>query len=337
MTQSLILALLVLSGKAEVWHLFVLASFSGCAAAFEAPVRQSFYTKLVPAENMANAIALNSATINISRFIGPTIGGILIAWVGEGWCFLINCVSFLAMLTALSMMRLQSFAYDSDQIGVLRSFREGVDYIRQTLPLKTLLIFMAALCFLGMPFLTITSALVKDILGGNSVQLGYVTSSFGAGALAAAFFLATRRSIAGLGKMLSLTGTMLGVALIVISFIHQTWAACLVSFLIGLTLIGSVSTTNTLVQTIVADNKRGRLMSFFTMAYAGMPPLGGLAYGFFAKTTSLSLSLLCAGAMCVIAAAIYEWRRPAVRAATDEYMLKQNSVSENNTVNTDIF
>ena len=132
MIQSLTLALLMLSGKAEVWHLFVLATFSGCVLAFEAPVRQSFYTKLVPAENMANAIALNSATINISRFIGPTIGGILIAWVGEGWCFLINCVSFLAMLTALSMMRVQFFTYESAQTGVLQSFREGVNYIWKT-------------------------------------------------------------------------------------------------------------------------------------------------------------------------------------------------------------
>ncbi|GHU98589.1 MFS transporter [Bacteroidia bacterium] len=323
MINAAALATLTLGGWIETWQLMIISGISGTLVAIEAPARQSFYTSLVPKEDMANAIALNSLTINGARFVGPAMGGLLIAAVGEGYCFLINAASFIAVLWALMAMKLPPFVRKTARIDVWKRLGEGVSYIRNFLPIKTVILFVAALSFFGFPFFSIMPALVKDILGGDSRMLGYFNSSLGLGTMAAALYLASRKKVTGLGKVATITSCMLGVSLILISFIRSQVVACIIGVPLGFALIGSMATANTLLQTMVDHDKRGRVMSFFTMAFAGMAPLGSLAFGFFAKTFSLQNALTACGIACVITCIVYEYFRPQVRAAATERNLSR--------------
>ena len=312
------LATLTLGGWIQTWHLLVISGLSGITVAFESPARQSFYTNLVPKEDMANAIALNSLTINGARFIGPAIGGILIAAVGEGYCFTINSASYVAVIIALFMMKLPPFVRKVSQAKVWSQLTEGVTYIKGHLPIRTVLMLVATLSFFGFPFLSIMPALVKDILGGDSTMLGYFNSCLGAGTMTAALYLASRKKVKGLGKVATITSFILGASLVAISLTKSPVVACIIGVPLGFALIGSMATANTLLQTMVDHDKRGRVMSFFTMAFAGMAPLGSLAYGFFSKEFSLQLTLLSSGVICLITSVVYEYHRPAVRRAAHQ-------------------
>lgn len=332
MLQALVLAALVLSGSvskpSDVWILILLSLFNGLVAACEAPARQSFYTKLVPKESLANAIALNSVTINGSRFIGPTIGGVLIAMVGEGYCFLINGVSYIAVLTGLLMMSLSPYVAKKHSVALVSQLKEGFNYVRSFLPIKAVIIYVAVVSFFGLPFMSIIPALVKDTLGGDSTLLGYVNSSIGAGALTAALYLASRKNVQGLGKVVTICALILGVSIAAMSFCRGSVLACVIAFPLGFALIGSMAASNTVLQTLVDDNKRGRVMSYFTMAFAGMTPLGGIVYGAVAEVTSLSTVLLAAGIICILTGVVYEYFRPIVRAAVHDQIAEHGVVKE---------
>lgn len=328
MCVALLFAVLIFGGYIEVWHILVISLFSGIASAIEAPARQSFYTKLVPPDSLTNAIALNSVTVNGARFVGPAIGGILISLVGEGYCFLINGISFIPVLIALFMMKLEPFKRSDKKGHMMQEFRDGFEYVRSFMPLKVVICCVGAISFFGMPFLNIVPALVKDTLGGDSVLLGYVNSAIGAGALTAAFYLAARKKIRGLGKVLTITGLLLGVGFVAISFVRLPALAIVVAYPIGCALIGTLATSNTLLQSLVDDQMRGRVMSFFTMASAGLNPLGGLFYGWIAERTSLHTVMLGSGIICLVTAVIYERYRPRVRAATRERMAGEGIVTE---------
>ncbi len=328
MSQAFLLALLTLTGCIRVWHLVVLSLFNGMVSAMEAPARQSFYTKLVPPRDLSNAIALNSVTINGSRFIGPTIGGILVAWVGEGYCFLINGLSYVAVLGALLMMHLPAFHPRERKSNMLADLKDGIHYIRGFLPIRAVLTYVSVISFFGLPFMSIIPALVKDMLGGDSTLLGYMNSSIGAGALVAAFYLASRKSVKGLGKVVTIAAFMMGGSMCLLSLTHNGVVACLLAFPLGFALIGTMATSNTLLQSLVDDNRRGRVMSFFTMCFAGMCPVGGMVYGSVAETFSLSVVLLGAGIICIVTGAVYEYFRPIVRKATHDHYSHQGVVPE---------
>ncbi len=327
MCQAGVLSFLVLTDLIQVWHIMALALFSGTVGAIEAPARQSFYSKLVPPRDMTNAIALNSVTINGSRFIGPTIGGLLISAVGEGYCFLINAISYIAVLTALGMMRLAPFVPQRKKFDIAGELRAGFSYVTDFLPLKTVILFVATVSFFALPFMAIIPALVKDVLGGSSTLLGYVNSSIGIGAVTAALYLASRKHVLGLGKVVTLTAVMMGASMILLSFTRNPWLACLAVVPMGFALIGSMAASNTLLQSMVEDNMRGRVMSYFTMAYAGMAPVGGLLYGWVAQMTSLPLTIFCSGVICLGAAAVYEFYRPRVRAAAHDRYVANGKVN----------
>lgn len=330
MTQALILAALTLSGVIEVWQILALSLFSGMVTAVEAPTRQSFYTKLVSKDDMSNAVALNSTSINGSRFIGPTVGGIVISLVGEGWCFLINGLAYSAVIIALQMMKVKPYKRPASvNTNVWDEFREGFSYVKDFLPIRAVLIFVAAFCLFGLPFMTIMPAFVKDILGGDSRTLGYVMSSIGAGAMTAALYLAARKRVKGLGKVVTLAAILFGVSLIVLSQIKVLAVAYIVCVPIGFGFVATLASSNTLLQTMVDDDKRGRVMGFYTMAFAGMAPIGSMLQGAVAKAMGLPMVLLIAGAISVVAALIYEYYRPAVRrAARDAHINKAGVVPE---------
>ncbi len=328
MCQAFALALLTLTDMIRVWQLVALSLFNGVLSAVETPSRQSFYSKLVPAKDLSNAIALNSVAINGSRFIGPTIGGVLIALLGEGYCFLLNGISYIAVLAALMMMKLTPFRPSENRQAILFELKEGIHYIVGFLPIRAMLIYVAFISFFGLPIMSIIPALVKDVLGGDSTLLGYMNSSIGAGALVAAFYLASRKTVKGLGKVVTVAAVLLGLSLCSLAFIRSGVVACVVAFPLGFALIGTMATTNTLLQSIVDDSKRGRVMSFFTMCFAGMCPIGGMVYGSLAEWTSISTVLFAAGIVCLATGAIYEYYRPRVREATRDHYARHGVVPE---------
>ncbi len=329
MCQAATIAVLVLTDTVQVWQIMALALFNGIIGSIEAPARQSFYSKLVPPEDLTNSIALNSVTINGGRFIGPTIGGLLIALVGEGWCFAINAVSYIAVLIALGMMHLKPFVPKKEKLNLLSDMGEGFRYAAGFLPLRTVILFVATISFFGLPFMAVIPALVKDILGGDSTLLGYMDSAIGGGAVVAALYLASRKQVLGLGKVVTLAGVMMGVGLILLSLTRSQVVSCVIAIPLGFSMIGSMAASNTLLQSMVEDRMRGRVMSYFTMAFAGMAPVGGMLYGWVAHNTSLPTAILCSGVICLGAAAVYEGYRPKVRAAAnDRYVTHRGEINK---------
>ncbi len=217
--QSLSMALLVLLGFIEVWHIFTLSILFGIISAFEAPARQSLVVDLIEKqEDLGNAIALNSALFNGARLIGPAIAGITIALVGEGVCFLLNTVSFIAVIYALLQIKIPEKSIVLKTVNLRESFAEGLRYTFHSVPIRTLLLILAALSLTGLPFMVLMPAYAKDILNGGSDTLGFLMSALGAGALAGAIYLAARKSILGLGKIISIFTVLLGLTIILASF-----------------------------------------------------------------------------------------------------------------------
>jgi len=301
MLQALLITLLVLFDIIEVWHIIALSIFFGIISAFDAPARQSLVIDLIDNPNdLGNAIALNSAIFNGARLIGPAIAGITIAIVGEGICFLINTLSYLAVIIALSYIKTEKRQPKTDQSKFLKSFTEGFKYTFQSIPIKTLIILLAILSLVGLPYIILLPAYAKEILHGGSDTLGYLMSSMGAGALFAALYMASRKSVIGLGKIISTNIILLGLGIILAAFSKQIYFSSIVFFLTGLSMIFTLSSINTLLQTIADDDKRGRVMSFYSMALMGIYPLGNLLAGSIASGIGIPYTLLIMGFITIL-------------------------------------
>ncbi|MFI3266945.1 MAG: MFS transporter [Rikenellaceae bacterium] len=324
MVQAFVLALLTITGLIEVWMILVISLLNGLVASVESPSRQAFYTRLVPREVMSNAVALNSVTVNSTRFIGPTIGGILIAMVGEGYCFLVNGLSYIAVIACLLMMKIKSDAPRVRENRILQELKEGFMYIKGHVPIRSVLINAALINFFCFPFLTVLPAFVKDILGGDSQMLGYAMSSVGAGSLMSAFYLAARKSVRGLGRVVSLAGIVFSVSLIMFTLFSSPLPAYILCYVLGLTLVCVMASINTLLQTMVDDDKRGRVMSYFMMSM-GLNPIGGMLLGWLAQVITLPYALLVYGFIGLFSALIFEYRRPLVRKAAAARIAEQDS------------
>lgn len=326
--QALLLAWLTISGAVEVWHLMVLSLFIGCINALDNPTRQAFYPSLVPKENLSNAIALNSAVINGSRLIGPAIGGILIGLLGEGICFLVNGISFLGVLVALFMMKLPKFHKKNIQQRMLTDLRDGFLYISGNIPIRALLMMMSAISFFGLPLMTFIPAYVKDILGGESEMLGVMLSCIGIGSFSAAIYLAARKSVLGLGKVVTIAGILLGICLALISFISTPWLAAIVCIPAGFAIITTVASINTLLQTLSDEDKRGRVMGYLAMTFTGISPIGSMTLGYIEKYTGLPVIILISGIFCVTATFVFEHYRPLVRKHARPIYIQKGIIKE---------
>lgn len=310
--QALLLAWLTLSGLVEVWHLIALSLFIGLINALDNPTRQAFYPSLVPKENLSNAIALNSAVINGSRLFGPALGGVLIGLVGEGLCFLINGISYLGVIIALLAMQLPAHKAKRQQQHLWYDLQEGFHYVSRHIPIRTLLLLMSAISFFGLPLMTFLPAYVKDILNGESELLGILLSCIGIGSFSAAIYLAARKSVIGLAKVIMLAALILGVTLVALSFINLPWLAALVCIPAGFSIIITVASINTLLQTLSDEDKRGRVMGYLAMTFTGITPIGSMILGFIEKYTGLPLIILLSGIACLLAGGIFEYYRPRI-------------------------
>lgn len=316
MIQAAALAFITLSGLVAVWHLVVLSLMLGIVNATEMPVRQSFIIELVDdREGLANAIALNSALFNGTRMIGPSIAGVVIAFTGEGWCFLINAGSFLAVIAALLAMRIAPARRDNGDRSVLERLGEGFGYVTRSIPIRSILLLMALISFVGLPYIILMPVFTSAVLGGGPETLGFLMGAAGMGAFSGALLLATRPSSAGLGEFIGRSTLLFSLALVAVSFVRSVLPALPLFFLTGFGMISAMASCNTVLQSIVDDDKRGRVMSFFSMAMMGFAPFGNLLAGAVADRVGSPVTIMTGGILCAIGALVFSHKSGAISAA----------------------
>jgi MFS family permease len=312
--HSLTMAMLVLFNLVEVWHIITLSIVFGIISAFDAPARHSLVIDLIEKpEQLGNAIALNSAIFNAARLVGPAIAGITIAVVGEGICFLLNAASFLAVIFALLKIRIPAKQLVIKTTNLKESFKEGLKYTFQSVPIRTLLLILAIMSLVGFPFLVLLPAYAKEILHGGADTLGFLMSALGAGALIGALYMAGRKSVLGLGRIISAYTVLMGLAIAAASFSTHMILSLVLFFIGGLSMILSIASINTMIQTIADEDKRGRVMSFYSVALMGTMPMGNLLAGSVASGIGIPHTLLIGGSITVISGLLFQFNRKSLR------------------------
>jgi MFS family permease len=316
MVQAFVLTGLVLTGLIEVWHIIALGLLLGVVTAFDGPARQSFVVQMVDQrEDLGNAIALNSSAFNIARLIGPSVAGALLALTGEWLCFLLNAVSFLAVIVALLMMKVPRLTASGPPKDVLRSLKEGIAYTYANAPIRTVLVTLAIVSLTGMQYGTLMPVFARDILHGGPQAFGLLMTSTGCGALVGALYLASRRGTITLGRQIPLAIGLFGTSLVMFSFSRHLWLSLVLVLATGFGQIVHTASSNTVVQTMVDEDKRGRVMSLYMMAFMGTAPFGNLLAGSLASAVGTPNTLLLGGGASLLAALYFAWRLPSVRKA----------------------
>jgi MFS family permease len=313
--QSLAMAALTLAHVITLWEIIVLAALQGLINAFDMPARQSFLIQMVEDRNdLGNAIAINSSMVNGARLIGPAIAGLLIGAVGEGWCFLIDGVSYFAVIASLLMMRIKLLDVRRTASGMLEQVREGWDYVRTFRPIRTILLLFSLLCLMGYPFAVLLPVFAVQVLHGGAATLGWLSGASGIGALVSALSLALRKSIVGLTRMLRIAAAMLGAALILFGLSRTLWVSLVLMAFVGFGLMQSAAVSNTIVQSLVPEDKRARVMSYYTMAFFGAAPFGSLLAGALAHRMGAPNTLIFNGAFCLAGSLWFTLELPKIRA-----------------------
>lgn len=304
--QALALAILVLSGAITVWQIILLSLFIGCVNAIDMPNRQSFVIYMIDDRNdLGNAIALNSAMFNGSRLIGPFIAGVLIATVGEGICFLINALSYIAVLIAILAMSTDHIKVNISKTSVMKELKEGFIYVFGNPKIRAILILVSLTSIMGVPLIVLMPAFAKDILQGGPHTLGFLMSALGAGALLGAVYLASRANIKGLLKIINMGALIFGIGLIGCSLSRSLWISILMVFIAAFGMMVQVASTNTWLQTNVDDDKRGRTMSFYVVSFMGMAPFGSLLAGSVAGFIGVPNTIFIGGIVCILGAIFF--------------------------------
>jgi MFS family permease len=311
MLQSFGLAVLALTGVINIWHIIALSVFQGLINAFDTPARQAFVVEMVDQrEDLSNAIALNSSMVNMARLIGPSVAGVVIAAVGEAYCFLIDGFSYLAVIASLLLMRIHFVQRPTQRASMLAELREGWDYVAHFAPVRSILLLLALVSLVGMPYVVLMPIFAAKVLHGGAHTLGFLMGASGVGALYGAARLAARKTVLGLGRLVPLMAGIFGGSLIAFGLSHWIYLSLPLMFLTGLGMMQQMACSNTILQTIVPDERRGRVMSYYTMAFFGMAPFGSLFAGSLASRIGAPLTLIIGGA-CVLAAAFWFWNQLA--------------------------
>ncbi|MFA5500319.1 MAG: MFS transporter [Candidatus Omnitrophota bacterium] len=301
MAQAFVLAALIMSGVVSIWHIIILTVFLGIVIAFDAPARHAFVVEMVSKkEDLSNAIALNSLVFNAARLIGPSIAGILVALMGEGMCFLINGVSYIAVIFALLNMSITPRMIKEKNKPIIQGLKEGISYTMNNPTIKAIMLITALISLVGMSYVVLMPVFAKDVLGGNSGTLGYLMGASGLGALLGALYLASRKSIKGLGRISFFTANIFGIGIIAFSFSRVLWLSMLILVFTGFGMMAQMASNNTVLQTIVHDDKRGRVMSIFMVAFMGVVPFGSLLAGSLAHAFGAPYTLLILGIACIL-------------------------------------
>jgi MFS family permease len=323
MLLPLTLAALTLSGHVRVWHVFVLATCLGVVNAFDIPARQSFVVEMVGREDLSNAIALNSSMVNGARVVGPAVAGVLVAAVGEGWCFLLNGISYLAVIAGLVMMKVPRRPRPHARRSAWRDTVEGFRFATRTSPIRALLILLGLISFAGMPYSVLMPVFAETILGAGPKGLGLLMGASGLGALGGALALLSRRGVRGLGRWVAASAAAFGVALIAFSFSRTFWLSALLLIPVGAAMMVEMAASNTLLQAMVPDALRGRVMALYSMMFMGMAPFGALAAGWVAERRGAPLTVAVGGLVCLAGAGVFSLRLPALRDEARELIVAQ--------------
>ncbi len=314
MVQSLALAGLTLSHRITISEILALSVFQGLINAFDMPGRQAFMVQMIEdRQDLGNAIALNSSMVNMARLVGPSLAGLVIAGFGEGYCFLIDGISYVAVILSLVMMRLPQFAMKPTIVPMIEQLKEGWTYVSQFAPVRTILLLFAIVSLMGMPFTVLMPIFAAKILHGGPHTLGFLMGAVGTGALIAAISLAMRKSVLGLGRVIAMSAAIFGAALVVFGMSRLLWLSLVLMVITGFGMMRGMAASNTIIQTIVPEDKRGRVMSYYTMAFVGMAPFGSLLAGGLAHLVGAPITLTMTGAFCIVGAAWFATRLPNIR------------------------
>ena len=317
-----ILAWLTLSGRVQVWHIFALASLLGVVNAFDIPGRQSFLVDMVGKEDLMNAIALNSSMFNGARVIGPAIAGILVARIGEGWCFAANSISYVAVIVGLWLMHVHS-APRASKHSPIEDIIEGFRWVNHTRVIRALLLLIGLVSLVGMPYTVLMPIFADRILHGGARGLGILMGATGVGALFGALTLAVKTGVKGLGRWVVISCASLGVSLFLFSFSTSFWLSVVLLLPAGYSMMLQMACSNTLIQTMVPDQLRGRVMSVYSMMFMGMAPFGAFFGGALADRIGAPITIAIGGITCVLGAIWFERALPELRIEARRLIIAQ--------------
>jgi MFS family permease len=317
-----ILAWLTLSGRVQVWHIFVLAALLGVVNAFDIPGRQAFLVDMVGKEDLMNAIALNSSMFNGARVVGPAVAGILVARIGEGWCFAANSISYIAVIIGLLLMHVHSPARMSTH-SPIADIIEGFRWVNRTKIIRSLLILIGLVSLVGMPYTVLMPIFADKILHGGARGLGILMGATGVGALFGALTLAAKTGIKGLGRWIVITCAGLGVSLFCFSFSTSFWLSAVLLLPAGYSMMLQMACSNTLIQSMVPDQLRGRVMALYSMMFMGMAPFGAFFGGALAHRFGAPITVAVGGIVCVFGAIWFGRALPDLRIEARRLIIAQ--------------
>ena len=327
--QASILAWLALSGNIQIWQIIVLSVALGCINAFDVPSRQSFVIDMVGRkEDLGNAIALNSLMFNGARIIGPSLAGIILVSTNEGVCFLINAVSYIFVIGSLLSMKINLVVVRKKSSEIFNELREGLSYTFGFSPIRHLLILLGIVSLMGMSYSVLMPVFAKEVLSGDSHTYGFLMGAAGFGALLGAIFLASRETVLKLGRIIPAAALLFGTGLIVLSFTNIFSLSMVLMVFIGLGMMLQTAASNTVLQTITEDDKRGRVMSFYTMAVMGTAPFGSLMSGALAKSIGTRYTILFGGVVTIIGALFFLRKLPELKVMVHPIYEKMEIIPE---------
>ncbi len=328
MFLALTLASLTLAGQVQIWHVFVLAALMGAVNAFDIPARQAFLVEMVGRSDLMNAIALNSSMFNGARIIGPAVAGILVALIGEGWCFLLNGVSYIAVLAGLLAMRLPAREVSPRKGSALGHIIEGIQYVARTGPIRTLLLLLGLISLTGTPFSVLMPIFADRILHGGPGGMGLLLGASGVGALAGALMLAARTNVRGLGRWVAVSAVVFGASLVLFSLSRSFTLSMLLLIPVGFFMMVEMGSTNTLIQAMVPDHYRGRVMAIYSMMFMGMAPFGALLAGTLSRFMGAPATVAAGGLACLAGGVLFSIKLPAMRGPGRQLILAQEEAVE---------
>jgi MFS family permease len=323
MVLAAALAALTLAGIVREWQIFMLAALLGVANAFDIPARQAFLVETVSREDIVNAVALNSSMLNGARIVGSAVAGLVVAAFGEGWCFLLNAISYVAVIGALLVMRVEAVEHSHPHASAWESIVEGFTYSWNTTPVRALLLLLGLVSLMGMPYSVLMPVIADRVLHGGPNAYGVLLSASGVGALAGAAMLTLRRHIHGLGRWVAVSAVSFGLALIAFSFSRELWLSTLLLVPAGFFMMVEMAASNTLIQSMIPNRLRGRVMSVYSMMFMGMAPMGALVAGGLAAPLGAPATVAIGGAICVAGGVLFGVGLPRLRGPARELIVAQ--------------
>jgi MFS family permease len=329
MIQAFILAGLVLTGNIAIWHIIALSMFIGIVNSFDIPIRHAFIVEMIDnRQDLGNAIALNASLFNAARLIGPSVAGVLIAVFGEGICFLLNAISYIAVLVTLIVIRIAPRESNALRKHIFHELKEGFVYAFNFAPIRSTLLILGLISLMGVPYQVLMPIFAKDIFHGGPMTLGYLMGISGLGALAGAVYLASRKNVVGLEKIMAVSSGIFGAGIIIFALSKNMFLSVPVIFVIGFAMMAQMASGNTVLQTVGEEDKRGRVMSLYTMAFMGTMPIGSLIAGGLADKIGAPNTLLLGGVCCILGALVFSRKLKALQKEIQPIYMEKNIIPE---------